>query len=103
MTHFWRLAILKMKMTLAILKISGKIPLWNDLLINSAKGDAMMSFNCFVIFVGRLLGPLLLLAFKSEIRSFTSSTIVGVIKKVKLFGFFKKAWKMLFIGWDVFL
>ena len=50
----------------------------------------MMSFNCFVIFVGRLLGPLLLLAFKSEIRSFTSSTI-GVIKKVKLFGFFKKA------------
>ena len=51
----------------------------------------MMSFNCFIIFVGRLLGPLLLLAFKSEIRSFASSTIVGVRKKVKLFGFFKKA------------
>ena len=77
-------------MTLAILKISGKIPLLNDLLINSAKGNAMMSFNCSISFVVRLLGPMLLLAFRSEIRSFTSSTVVGVIKKVKLFGFFKK-------------
>ena len=75
-------SLLKIGMTLAILKISGKIPLWNDLLINSAKGDAMMSFNCFIIFVGRLLGPMLLLAFRSEIRSFTSSTVVGVIKRL---------------------
>ena len=40
-----------------------------------------MSFNCFIIFVGRLLGPMLLLAFRSEIRSFTSSTVVGAILK----------------------
>ena len=40
-----------------------------------------MSFNCFIIFVGRLLGPMLLLAFRSEIRSFTSCMVVGVIKK----------------------
>ena len=50
----------------------------------------MMSFDCFIIFVGRLLGPMLLLAFRSEIRSFTSSMVAGVINKAKLFGFFKK-------------
>ena len=48
-----------------------------------------MSFNCFIIFVGKLLGPVLLLAFETEIRSFTCSTVVGVIKKVRLFGFLK--------------
>ena len=85
-------------MTLAILKISGKIPLLNDLLINSAKGDAIMSFNCFIIFVGTLLGPMLLLAFRSEIRSFTSCMVVGVIKKVKLFRFFKKLEKCFLVG-----
>ena len=58
----------------------------------------MMSFNYFIIFVGRLLGPVLLLAFRSEIRSFTSSTVVGVIKKVRLFGFFKNLGKMLLVG-----
>ena len=57
-----------------------------------------MSFDCFIIFVGRLLGPMLLLAFRSEIRSFTSSTVVGVIKKVKLFGFFKKLKKCFLVG-----
>ena len=36
-------------------------------LINSAEGDAMMSFDCFIIFVSRLLGPMPLLAFGSEI------------------------------------
>ena len=56
----------------------------------------MMSFNCFIIFVGRLLGPVLLLAFRSRIRSFTSSTVVGVIKKVRLFEFFKKLEKNAF-------
>ena len=60
-------------------------PFWNDLLINSAKGDALMSFNCFIIFIGRLLGPMLLLAFRSEIRLFTSSTVVGVIYLEKYF------------------
>ena len=49
-----------------------------------------MSFNCFIVFVGKLLGPVLLLVFRSEIRSFISSTVVGVIKKVRLFGFGKK-------------
>ena len=49
----------------------------------------MMSFDCFIIFVGKLLRPVLLLAFKSEIRLFTFSSVVGVIKKVRLFGLFK--------------
>ena len=57
-----------------------------------------MSLNCFIIFAGRLLGPILLLAFRSEIRSFASSTVVGVIKKVKLFGFFKKLKKCFLVG-----
>ena len=56
-----------------------------------------MSFDCFIIFVSRLLDPMLLLAFRSEI-GFTSSTVVGVIKKVKLFGFFKKLEKCFFVG-----
>ena len=38
--------------------------------------------NHFIIFVGRLLGPMLLLAFRSEVRSFTSSAVVGVTEKV---------------------
>ena len=80
------------------MKTSGKRPLWNDFLISSAKGDTMMSFNCFIIFVGRLLGPMLLLAFRSQIRLFTSSIIVGVIKKVKLLGFFRKLEKCFLIG-----
>ena len=57
-----------------------------------------MSFNCFIIFVGRLLGPMLLLAFRSQIRLFTSSIVVGVIKKVKLLGFFRKLEKCFLIG-----
>ena len=80
------------------MKISGKTPLWNDFLINSAKGDTMMSFNCFIIFVGRLLGPMLLLAFRSQIRLFFSSIVVGVIKKVKLLGFFRKLEKCFLIS-----
>ena len=57
-----------------------------------------MSFDCFVIFVSRLLGPMLLLAFRSEMRSFTSSAVVGELKKVKLFGFFKKLKKCFLVG-----
>ena len=60
--------------------------------------DAVMSFNCFIIFVGRLLGPVLLLAFRSEIRPFISSAVVSVIKKVRLFGFFKKLDKCFLVG-----
>ena len=57
-----------------------------------------MPFNCFIIFVGKLLGPVLLLAFRSEIISFISSTVVDVIKKVRLFGFFKKLEKCFLVG-----
>ena len=67
----------------------------------------MMPFNCFIIFVGKLLGPVLLLVFRSKIRSFTSSTVVVVIKKVtlrghfsrsvRLFGFFKKLEKCFLV------
>ena len=73
-------------MTLAILKMSGKIPLWSD----STKGESMMSFNCFIIFVGKLLGPVLVLAFRSDFSSFISSMVVGAIKRVRLFGLYKK-------------
>ena len=85
-------------MTLAVLKISGKIPLRNDLLTNSIKDDAIKSFHCFIIFVDKLLGPVLLLVFRSKILSFTYSTVVRVIKKVKLFGFFKKLEKCFIVG-----
>ena len=58
----------------------------------------MISFNCFIVFVVRLPGPMLLLVFRSEIRSFTSFTVAGVMKKVKLFGFFKKLKKCFLVG-----
>ena len=48
-----------------------------------------MSFNCFSTFVDKLPVSVILLAFRQEIRTYTSSTVVSVIKKVRLFGFFK--------------
>ena len=87
--------LLKIGMTLAILKISGKITLSNSLFTNSAKGEAVMSFNCFIIFVGKLLGPVFLLACRSEIRS--SSMAAGVIRKARLFLFSKKLEKFFLV------
>ena len=85
-------------MTLAILKTSGKIPFWNDLLTYLTKDEAIMSIHCFIIFIGKLLGSVLLLVFITEIRSFTSSRVVGVIIKVWLFGFFKMLEKWFLVG-----
>ena len=85
-------------MTLAILKTSGKIPFWNDLLTYLTKDEAIMSIHCFIIFIGKLLGSVLLLVFITEIRSFTSSGVVGVIIKVWLFGFFKMPEKWFLVG-----
>ena len=50
-----------------------------------------MSFNCFTIFISKLLGHVLLLASRSEIRSFTSSTVVGVIKMLDYLDFLKSS------------
>lgn len=85
-------------MTLAILKTSGKIPFWNDLLTYLTKGEAIMSIYCFIIFIRKLLGSVLLLVFITEITSFTSSWEVGVIIKVWLFGFFKTLEKWFLVG-----
>ena len=85
-------------MTSAILKTSGKIPFWNDLLTYLTKGEAIMWINCFIIFIGKPLGSVLLLAFITEIRSFTSSRVVGVIIKTWLFGFFKMLEKLFLVG-----
>ena len=41
-----------------------------------------MSIHCFIIFICKLLGSVLLLVFITEITSFTSSWEVGVIIKV---------------------
>ena len=57
-----------------------------------------MSFNCSIIFVGKLVGPVLWLVFRSEVRSFTSSMAAGVITKCSLFGFFKKLEKCFLVG-----
>ena len=61
-----------------------------------------MSFHCFITFVDKLLGPVLLLVFRSKILSFTSSTVVRVIKKVKLFGFFNKLENCFIVGEIIF-
>ena len=61
-----------------------------------------MPFNCFIIFVCKLLDPVLLLAFRSEIASFTFSTVVVVTKNIRLFGFFKKLEKYFLVGGSLF-
>ena len=65
----------------------GKAQLWKDLLINFAKGAEITSLICFITFVGMLLGPVLFLILRSEIMSDISSSVVGVMKNVSLFGF----------------
>ena len=65
----------------------GKAQLWKDLLINFAKGAEITSLICFITFVGMLLGPVLFPIWRSEIMSDISSSVVGVMKNVSLFGF----------------
>ena len=65
----------------------GKAQLWKDLLINFAKGAEITSLICFITFVGMLLGPVFFLILRSEIMSDISSSVVGVMKNVSLFGF----------------
>ena len=65
----------------------GKAQLWKDLLINFAKGAEITSLICFITFVGMLLGPVLFLILRLEIMSDISSSVVGVMKNVSLFGF----------------
>ena len=65
----------------------GKAQLWKDLLINFAKGAEITSLICFITFVGMLLGPVLFLILRSDIMSDISSSVVGVMKNVSLFGF----------------
>ena len=67
--------------------MSGKTPLWKDLLINFAKGAKITFLICFITFVGMLLGPVLFLILRLEIMSDISSSVVGVMKNVSLFGF----------------
>ena len=62
---YWQLLI----HFLAILRMLGKTPLWNDVLINFAKGVKITSLICFITFFGMLLGPVLFLMLRSEIMS----------------------------------
>ena len=48
-----------------------------------------MSFNCFIVLVHKMLGPVPLLAFAYKIRPFPSSTVIGIIKWFRLFEFLK--------------
>ena len=80
-------SLLKIGITSAILRMLGKTPLWKDLLINFAKGAEITSLICFITFVGMLLGPVLFLILRLEIMSDISSSVVGVMKNVSLFGF----------------
>ena len=74
-------------MTLAILRMLGKSPLWKDLFINFTKGAAITSLICFITFVGMLLGPVLFLMLKSETMPDIPSSVVGVMRNYFLLGF----------------
>ena len=65
--------------------MSGKTPLWKDLLINFAKGAKITSlFHYFCCYAVRSCTFLIL---RPEIMLDISSSIVGVMKNVSLFGF----------------
>ena len=53
------------------------------MLINSTKHETIV-VKLFHYFGGKLMGSALLLVFRSDIRTFTSSAIVDVIKKAYL-------------------
>ena len=55
--------------------------------INFAKDAEITSLICFITFVGLLLGPVFFLMLRSEIMSDISSSVVGVMRNVSLFGF----------------
>ena len=80
---------MKIGTTFATLQMSGKIPVLKDLFINIASGKETVFLVCFRRIVGILLGPVLLVPIKVMMVSFTSSAVVGWMKKLLWFGSFK--------------
>ena len=82
-------SLLKIGTIFANLNILGNIPDVKDLLIKWERGIETVSLISFRMFVGMLLGPVLLLLFRVIITSLTSSGVVADIKKESGFGFFR--------------
>ena len=90
--------VLNMGITLAILRVSGNIPVEKDWLNKFARSGEICVLISFKIMVGMLLGPQLFDSSMHDIRSETSVLSVGLIKKEFPFSFFKYVVKFLLLG-----
>ena len=79
-------SFLKRGTTLAILHTFGKVPFAKGLLIRVDRGVETDFLIILRIFVGMLLGPVLLLFSDVLIMPYISSGLIGFIEKLLLFG-----------------
>ena len=86
---------LKIGITSACFKISGKVPDEKDKVVRSDIGLDKLFLKSLRILVGTLPGPAVLFVFSVLRMSSTSSFVVGDKKKEFSFEFFKYEWKDL--------
>ena len=82
-------SFLKTGTTFAILHTFGKVLFAKELLISADRGVEIDFLIILRIFVGMLLGPVLLLFFIVLIISHISSSLIGLIEKLLLVGVFR--------------
>ena len=95
MLQFCWSPFLKIGITLACFKISGKVSDEKDKLLRSDIGLDKHFLKSLRILVGTLPGPAVLFVFSVLRMSSTSSFVVGDKKKEFLLEFFKYEWKNL--------
>ena len=76
-------------MTCASLQLFGNNPMEMESLISWETGKDITSLDIFMILVGILYGPTLLLDLRLCIKSLISSEVVGAMMKFSEFGVFK--------------
>ena len=82
-------SFLKTGTIFAFLNTFGKVPFVTELFISVDRGTEIDFLIILRIFVGMLLGPVLLLFFIVLIMSHISCGLIGFIKKLLLFGVFR--------------
>ena len=81
---------LKTGKILAIFSLSRKTPDEKERLKSTDRLFAIQSFANFIIFIGMLLDPVVLLVLRSDIMHMVSLLVLGLMKIDSLHGFFKK-------------
>ena len=89
---------LKTGITFDTLRLLGKMPISNDLLIKRDSGFEMLCFKSLRIQIGMQSGPVDLVFDRKLTTLATSSGVVGVIKIELGLGFCKKVSNLVFEG-----